>query len=443
MLKMVAQFPTFRLEMPKGEGLDWPQHLCHHLIHHEKIRPISGFLQYPVLRALIFEPSHQPQLKKRTVAACRALRAQIARFEDAFIHLHGRQPKGASERAPLATTYAQYREWKRAIRADAASRIQALFRGARMRDHLLRNDPRFREIVMNRLGRPEPKAVQNIQHLSIPNNVGQTASHNKSNMKKLPRRDQKDAYYGVEVYYQENNSTENNSPSRKAPRDDEFSWSVSTGPQHHYSSRNDSMSTSSLPSFNDMSLRELQARKRELKQQLKQYDMSFFNQHGRMPVKEEKEPIRPLYENYNSLKNRISAHEREGPPITPAITAPRTAPAPITHNYTETNGNGDFSIPLATNSSSEKNGKWKGSRSPSGKVTTSGNLSQDLAGLKTEKQTLHQMLRSYEKDFFNKHNRQVSCYADIRPVASQYRRYKEIKKQISSFNDSLNGDKKM
>merc|ERR1719276_651681 len=50
--------------------------------------------------------------RKRTVAACRALRAQIKRFEDAFYTLHGRPPKGAKERQPLATTYAQYREWK-------------------------------------------------------------------------------------------------------------------------------------------------------------------------------------------------------------------------------------------------------------------------------------------------------------------------------------------
>lgn len=65
--------------------------------------------------------------RKRTVAACCALRSQIQRFKEAFMQLHGQPPKGASERArPLATTYAQYREWKRVIRADAVCRIQAL-----------------------------------------------------------------------------------------------------------------------------------------------------------------------------------------------------------------------------------------------------------------------------------------------------------------------------
>jgi hypothetical protein len=48
--------------------------------------------------------------------------------------MHGRAPRGfLEERAPLASTYAQYREYKRAIRVDAACRIQALCRGARAR----------------------------------------------------------------------------------------------------------------------------------------------------------------------------------------------------------------------------------------------------------------------------------------------------------------------
>jgi len=148
--------------------------------------------------------------------------------------------------------------------------------------------------------------------------------------------------------------------------------------------------TSSQPSFNGMTFSELKTRKRELKQQLRQYDMKFFEQHGRMPVKLDKVPIRQLYKNYKSINNCISARGRDGPPITPVIP----------------------------------------------KATLSSKSSQDLHGLKTEKQTLHQMLRSFENDFYNLHSRQVSSYADIRPCASQYRRYKEIKKQISGLQES-------
>mmetsp|Transcript_2907 Transcript_2907/g.4114 ORF Transcript_2907/g.4114 Transcript_2907/m.4114 type:complete len:363 (+) Transcript_2907:184-1272(+) len=96
--------------------------------------------------------------RKRTVAACRALRAQITRFEDAFIKVHGRPPKSAMDRAPLATTYAQYREWKRAIRADAASRIQAMMRGARVR-MILVHDLKFADIVQRRMGRVEAEVM--------------------------------------------------------------------------------------------------------------------------------------------------------------------------------------------------------------------------------------------------------------------------------------------
>ena len=51
---------------------------------------------------------------------------------------------------------------------------------------------------------------------------------------------------------------------------------------------------------------------RELKEQLKQYDMRFARRHGRMPVKAEKEPIRPLYEKYNALWSQITNMELEG-----------------------------------------------------------------------------------------------------------------------------------
>lgn len=71
---------------------------------------------------------------------------------------------------------------------------------------------------------------------------------------------------------------------------------------------------------------------------------------------------------------------------------------------------------------------------------SSSEFGEDLTSLKAEKATLHQMLRSYEKDFFKQHKRQVSSFADIRPVASQYRRYKEIKKAIAQKSSTSNSN---
>jgi hypothetical protein len=179
-----------------------------------------------------------------------------------------------------------------------------------------------------------------------------------------------------------------------------------------------------------LSLSELQARKRDLKQQLKQYDMNFARRHGRMPVKAEKEPIRHLYEKYNALKSQITLLEQEtrkpaspGPPpqSSPAILAQRTV-SPV-------------------GSDSEESGPRRPQQSSSRRTSPStsspaGAPTQDLSALKAEKGRLHQMLRSYEKDFFKEHQRQVSSFADIRPVASQYRRYKEIKKAIAALQQS-------
>jgi len=170
--------------------------------------------------------------------------------------------------------------------------------------------------------------------------------------------------------------------------------------------------------FGRLPLSDLQARKRELKQQLKQYDMNFARRHGRMPVKAEKEPIRHLYEKYNSLKSQISQMEQEGriSASSSPVSFPQSSTV-LTQRTVSPVGSDTEESPVAARRVKQPVKE------------------QDLSTLKAEKGRLHQMLRSYEKDFFKEHKRQVSSFADIRPVAQQYRRYKEIKKAISSLQE--------
>ncbi|KAL7576411.1 hypothetical protein ACA910_018215 [Epithemia clementina (nom. ined.)] len=358
--------------------------------------------------------------RKRTVAACRALRAQIQRFEDAFVQLHGRPPKGAAERAPLATTYAQYREWKRAIRADAACRIQALLRGARTRLHLMRSgDSDVTRVVMRRAGRPG-----STPDLTIPVEIGDTDLSRGG----ISGTSSSDSGFG-------RSSSSSLSPQwtsrqvRNRINGDDRSASDST------SSQSEIVSVANLAppvipaEFAGLSLKELQARKRDLKSQLKQYDMNFFRRHGRMPVKAEKEPIRHLYESYNSLKSQITYMEKGGTlissPITTGSGQQTVSPPSGSESNDESPGRDNLLAARA------KKKVPRDAPPVSASMSSATASSQDLASLKAEKQELHQMLRSYEKDFFKKHKRQVSSFADIKPVAAQYRRYKEIKKQIA------------
>ncbi|CAN0482721.1 unnamed protein product, partial [Discosporangium mesarthrocarpum] len=59
----------------------------------------------------------------KNTQACRALRSQISHYENAFQAEYGHTPRGR-ERAPLVSTYAQYKSWKQIIRDDAATQLQ-------------------------------------------------------------------------------------------------------------------------------------------------------------------------------------------------------------------------------------------------------------------------------------------------------------------------------
>ena len=374
--------------------------------------------------------------RKRTVAACRALRAQITQFEDAFVRMHGRPPKGAAERAPLASTYMQYREWKRAIRADAACRIQALCRGARVRLTLLQsNDQRISTFVSAR----SAKLSQPPNHLSIPLDMGGDDADLALTRTRLETRTGQRGEDSVEVEMVPAPSVSPNWRNRQQ-RHQHQSGETTPGASQSQKSTS-SRSRSSLPDVSLMSLAELQQRKRELKQQLKTYDMNFHAQHGRMPEKREKEPIRHLYESYNAYKNQISTIEKGDAQPGPGTAAFRA----VTDAQIETSPKA-ISPTYNCGITSPRQGHFK--RSPSASENTDASSaqderisslevsSQDLASLKKEKATLHQMLRSYEKDFFKQHKRQVSSFADIRPVAAEYRRYKEIKKAIAQKSSS-------
>lgn len=489
--------------------------------------------------------------RKRTVAACRALRAQISRFEEAFFQIHHRQPKGAAERAPLATTYAQYREWKRAIRADAATRIQAFFRGARCRSTMSRGSSPSLSKTMKKSSSIKGRGM--LKNLSIPGDAVEShavlANHalavdgdNKSSQ----------SGYGMEVEERSCISTEGveliiNTAKRRIGLERTRTTNISSPPpvgtsswhlgrnlrrnekqkepndvakahllsplsmenvanvsignndsnlrvsydkknislalihpkkskyakihgsssnsldsddsDNSHSSKGSYSTNSQTASLGDLSLNDLVSQKRELKSQLKTYDLTFAREHGRMPVKAEKEPIRHLYEQYNALKAHISMLEAGGvSKAAQPVVIQQQQPAVLAAS-TPSNKKQQIHMTAPFFSSSEKSVGSEGSEDSSNRSivgdrrhknsnassssdavllglgaessTLNFHLPDDIRALKEEKGNLHQMLRSYEKDFFREHNRQVSSFADIRPVAAQYRRYKEIKKAIA------------
>jgi hypothetical protein len=164
------------------------------------------------------------------------------------------------------------------------------------------------------------------------------------------------------------------------------------------------------PSASDlahMTVAERHTHKKGFKQQLKQYDKNFVWEHGRMPVKAEKEPIRHLYQGYNTLKARIRLAEKEGRHLqSPPVLSPSTSPLQKRAIFPSYSLNDD--------------------------TTGGGTVLGSLRLLRAASGQLHQMLRSYEKDFYKVNKRAVSSFADIQPVASQYCQYEKLKKAIAA-----------
>ena len=164
-----------------------------------------------------------------------------------------------------------------------------------------------------------------------------------------------------------------------------------------------------------------------------------------MPEKREKEPIRHLYESHNIYRNQISTIEKgevQSGPGTAAFwgvvdAAANVSPRAVspTYNYGNTLPNqGHFKRSLGVSDITEADSSTTSSQE---EVIISEVSLEDLASLKAEKAKLHQMLRSYQKDIFETHKRQVSSAADMRPAATRYCKYKEVKKAIAQKSSTL------
>ena len=461
----------------------------------------------------MFASSHRPSAaeRKRTVAACRALRAQILRFEESFIAVHDRPPKGP-ERAPLATTYSQYREWKRFIRADAACRIQALYRGFILRISVVNKAnsgaggeffSRWRGIIMRI--RMRNSVMSFPPQLSIPVEIDELGTRGENGLSGMagdegrgdgveiiisPRAEQTKHFphqqtqnRGGGIWQRRRNAIGDKASSKALPRLDggrgtRQSTSSHQHQQHQSSGSNMAVADTTGPtdtrptivappsvtsssrggesspsstSLESMTLSELLAEKRSLKNRLKQFDMEFHRKNKRMPVKSEKEPIRYLYEKYNNLKSRIQTLSSSDNNSASSTITTQMHPAQKDHaggRYSRTSlssysvnteSSGEDSIPETLSAgSSRHHSNRRSSNSSSGSLssgTPTGSTSSDLEALRLEKTQLHQLLRSFERDFYKENQRQVSSFADIRPVASQYRRYKEIKRSIAALQE--------
>ena len=128
-------------------------------------------------------------------------------------------------------------------------------------------------------------------------------------------------------------------------------------------------------------LDDLMQEKRKVKRELKSYDQGFMAQFGRLPTREEKEPMRPLYMFYKKLKQAISRRQQD--------------------------------------------------RQATGTVPANTSAEASLAQLTRERNSLRERLHRYQHEFYLQNHRRIRYHRDIAPVEAEYRRYKEVKAEIA------------
>jgi len=180
-----------------------------------------------------------------------------------------------------------------------------------------------------------------------------------------------------------------------------------------------------LAASDDALLVELRTQKSTLKRELKQYEIDFETIHNRYPTKKEKEPVRHKFERYHALKRSIELLEE--PEKKRAMTREMICKASPTYESC-LERRAKLCLVQAFLPDKVKEPFDQLYIAYHGEVARG--FDAYITRAKEQKQKLHPILRDFEKEFFREHGRQVSSFADIKPYAREYRRYKELKKII-------------
>ncbi|CAD8211030.1 unnamed protein product [Paramecium pentaurelia] len=142
-----------------------------------------------------------------------------------------------------------------------------------------------------------------------------------------------------------------------------------------------------------MSMDQLQNEKKRVKNELKFYDANFQSIFNRFPLRNEKEPMRPLYIYYKKLKQQIDKLTQN-----PGIQIP---------TYKQSTNN------------------------------TQGEIQKRIEDLKKTRAELREKLNNFQNEFTTTHNRRIRFHKDIAPVEKEYKLYKEIKNEIQKLENIL------
>ena len=199
---------------------------------------------------------------------------------------------------------------------------------------------------------------------------------------------------------------------------------------------------------------EINQEKKNVKNELKYYDSAFVKIFARPPSRADKEPMRPLYMYYQNLRKAISKKafaSRGVNKITKQVSREGSM-----GSHTGSIGSNFSNISLGGNSEDNKGGftsklpftEEEAKKNPPEElmkkigVENERDLKKYIHEYMKERKHLRKVLDTFQKDFLKTYNRKLRFTKDISPVASEFKRYKELKKEIVKLENVLNSLKK-
>jgi len=211
-----------------------------------------------------------------------------------------------------------------------------------------------------------------------------------------------------------------------------LSWSFEEGRQRLH----ESLARLDLPEdalahreLHASSRHDLASEKRRVKQELKRYDTEFKRQFRRLPMHNEKEPMRPLYTYYRRLKAAL-AH----------VEAARSGGAvPSRRSSAETGGgNSDDDTPGGLTLGPRDGGSPVGGGGGGGSAREQiSMLEARIESLQGEKANVRTRLQAFQERFVVENNRRIRFHRDILPIEREYRMYKQLKEEIMRAEGQL------
>jgi len=212
---------------------------------------------------------------------------------------------------------------------------------------------------------------------------------------------------------------------------------------------------------------QLNTEKKNVKNELKNYDSYFAAIFKRTPEREEKEPMRPLYIYYKKIKQYIILNSdkiKASKNSDNAAKNSKTFKGPglekenrSTTGFPERKLETSFEVQLSRDTFKdrgtlnfgvgdrddfeERHSRQTVSRggqvNPQGSGLSQEHVRRQLEEYKNFRQLLREKLHSYQTEFTRNNNRKIKYHNDIAPVAEEYKRYKDIKHEINRLESLL------